>query len=58
MGVAEQCCGRSMACPELMNLWLGWAALPDQRTAILGVVAMVTLCCAVGGLWALRSYGG
>ena len=38
MGVAKQCCGRSMAFPGLMNLWLGWAALPDQRTAILGIV--------------------
>ena len=47
MGVEERCCDRSMAYPGLMNLWLGWAALPGRRTAILGVVAMVTSCCAV-----------
>ena len=55
MGVAEQCCGRSMAYPGLLNLWLSWAALPDHCTAILGVVAMIMSCCVKYGLWVVHS---
>ena len=58
MRVAEQYCGRLMAFPGLLNLLLGLAALPDQGTAILGVVAIIMLRCVVGGLWAVHSCGG
>ena len=50
VGVSEQCLGGSMICPELMKLWLGWTTLPDQRTIIFGVVAMITLCYVKDGL--------
>ena len=58
MGVEERCCGRSTTCPGLVSRWGGLVARLDRRTAISGVVDMVTPCRAVGELWRVLGCGG